>query len=64
MSDDIRARAEGARAAALQLSHASEGERNAALEAIAGSLGPVRVPFWRRTDGIWRLLPSCWPRAG
>ena len=39
MSDDIRARAEGARAAALQLSHASEGERNAALEAIAGSLG-------------------------
>ncbi len=38
MSDEIRARAEGARAAALQLSHASEGERNAALEAIARGL--------------------------
>ena len=38
MSDEIRARAEGARAAALQLSNASEGERNAALEAIARGL--------------------------
>ena len=38
MSEEIRARAEGARAAALQLSNASEGERNAALEAIARGL--------------------------
>ncbi len=38
MSDEIRSRAEGARAAALQLSNASEGERNAALEAIARGL--------------------------
>ena len=38
MSDEIRARAEGARAAALQLSNASEKERNAALEAIAKGL--------------------------
>ena len=38
MSDEIRARAEGARAAALQLSYASEEERNAALEAIARGL--------------------------
>lgn len=38
MSDEIRSRAEGARAAALQLSHASEGDRNAALEAIARGL--------------------------
>ncbi|MDE3259384.1 MAG: glutamate-5-semialdehyde dehydrogenase [Gemmatimonadota bacterium] len=38
MSDEIRSRAEGARAAALQLSNASEKERNAALEAIAKGL--------------------------
>ncbi len=38
MSDEIRSKAEGARAAALQLSNASEEERNAALEAIARGL--------------------------
>ena len=38
MSDEIRSRAEGARAAALQLSQASEEQRNAALEAIARGL--------------------------
>ena len=38
MSDEIRSRAEGARAAALQLSQATEEERNAALEAIARGL--------------------------
>lgn len=38
MSDEIRSRAEGARTAALQLSNASEGERNAALESIARGL--------------------------
>ena len=38
VSDEIRSRAEGARAAALQLSNASEEERNAGLEAVARDL--------------------------
>ncbi len=38
MADDIRAGAEAARAAALALAQTSEGERKAALEAIAGAL--------------------------
>ena len=38
MSDEIRSRAEGARAAALQLNNVSGEDRNAALEAIARGL--------------------------
>ncbi|MFT5370073.1 MAG: gamma-glutamyl phosphate reductase, partial [Candidatus Latescibacterota bacterium] len=38
MADDIKAAAEAARRAALQLSQASEEERNNALEAIAHAL--------------------------